>query len=164
LRDDFYYRLCSDIITIPPLEQRIREFPGELDDLVGLLIERLLGQPSPELSAWVGKRIKEQLGLAYSWPGNVRELAQCVRQLLLNRRYVPRDVRCDPDPAARLFSEMGQGSLSAPELLGGYCHLLHQRLGAYEKVGRKIGLDRRTVKKYIEAWQDRVHVDRDIDT
>ena len=28
----FYYRLCSDTITVPPLRQRLREDPRELDD------------------------------------------------------------------------------------------------------------------------------------
>ncbi|MGB5987418.1 MAG: sigma 54-interacting transcriptional regulator, partial [Desulfobacterales bacterium] len=102
LRDDFYYRLCSDIITIPPLQRRIQEDPGELDDLLALLIQRLLGQPSPELTVWVRRHIEEQLGLGYAWPGNVRELAQCVRRLLLNRRYTPRSAQADPDLAARL--------------------------------------------------------------
>jgi transcriptional regulator with GAF, ATPase, and Fis domain len=31
-RDDFYYRLCSDIIEVPPLRTRIKESPLELDD------------------------------------------------------------------------------------------------------------------------------------
>jgi transcriptional regulator with PAS, ATPase and Fis domain len=35
-RDDFYYRLCSDIIEVPPLRRRIREGPQELDRLSGL--------------------------------------------------------------------------------------------------------------------------------
>jgi len=153
LRDDFYYRLCSDIITIPTLHCRIQEDPGELDDLLALLIERLLGQPSAELTHWVRERIDEQLGSTYPWPGNVRELAQCVRRLLLNRRYTPREERTAPDLAARLSRGLQAGTLPVQELLGGYCHLLHQRLGAYEKVGRRIGLDRRTVKKYIDAWQ-----------
>src|SRR6185503_18437398 len=30
-RDDFHYRLCSDTITMPPLRQRLREDPRELD-------------------------------------------------------------------------------------------------------------------------------------
>ena len=50
---------------------------------------------------------------------------------------------------------MGAGRFSAWELLGGYCQLLYRRLGAYEKVGRQIGLDRRTVKKYVDAWRSR---------
>ena len=30
-RDDFFYRLCSDVIVSPPLRQRIAEDPRELD-------------------------------------------------------------------------------------------------------------------------------------
>jgi len=33
-RDDFYYRLCSDIIEIPPLRTRIKEDSSELDNLL----------------------------------------------------------------------------------------------------------------------------------
>src|SRR5881296_2538277 len=33
-RDDFFYRLCSDLITVPPLRQRLREAPEELDLLI----------------------------------------------------------------------------------------------------------------------------------
>jgi transcriptional regulator with PAS, ATPase and Fis domain len=48
-RDDFYYRLSSGIITVPPLRARIRQNPNELDDLLSCTIERMLGQSSPEL-------------------------------------------------------------------------------------------------------------------
>ena len=37
-RDDFYYRLCSDVITVPSLRQRITEDPRELDDLIAHLV------------------------------------------------------------------------------------------------------------------------------
>src|SRR5438128_2849575 len=33
-RDDFYYRLCSDVIHVPPLRQRLEEDPDELRQLV----------------------------------------------------------------------------------------------------------------------------------
>jgi hypothetical protein len=29
-----YYRLCADVILVPPLRQRIQEDPNELDELV----------------------------------------------------------------------------------------------------------------------------------
>ena len=34
MRDDFYYRLCSDVIEVPALRQRIAESAGELEQLV----------------------------------------------------------------------------------------------------------------------------------
>jgi hypothetical protein len=40
--------------------------------------------------------------------------------------------------------------MNADALLAGYCALLHQRLGVYEEVARRTGLDRRTVKAYIK--------------
>ena len=46
-RDDFYYRLSSDVITVPPLRTRIAEDPSELEALVGVLVTRIVGEPDP---------------------------------------------------------------------------------------------------------------------
>jgi hypothetical protein len=42
------------------------------------------------------------------------------------------------------------GTLEARELLGQYCTLIYQRYGTYQEVARRTGLDRRTVKKYVQ--------------
>ena len=102
-RDDFYYRLCSDIITVPPLRQRIREDPGEMDDLLGFTVTRMVGKASPELVAMVREVIDSRLGADYPWPGNVRELEQCVRRVILKREYSGHQV----DAAAGAPGEAG---------------------------------------------------------
>jgi len=151
LRDDFFYRLCSDIIIVPPLHQRIEEDPGELDDLLALTIERITGQPSRELTNLVKKTIDNELGKNYAWPGNVRELAQCVRRILLNRSY-----KSDFESTAvlsypsKLAEDMDNGNVDAKDLLKGYCRHLHDKFGTYIEVARRTGLDSRTVKKYID--------------
>ncbi len=38
MRSDFYYRLCSDIITVAPLRDRIKDDPHELDDLLNVIV------------------------------------------------------------------------------------------------------------------------------
>jgi len=40
-RDDFFYRLCSDIITVPPLRERLEEDPRELDELLFHVLSRI---------------------------------------------------------------------------------------------------------------------------
>ena len=152
-RDDFYYRLCSDIITVPPLRQRIREDSGEMDDLLGFTVQRMVGRASPELVAMVREVIDSRLGADYPWPGNVRELEQCVRRVILKREYVGRQVdtplQSVPD---YLRAGIENGSIDAHRLTTGYCFHLHTRFGTYEEVARRTGLDRRTVKKYIQEW------------
>src|SRR5262249_37326051 len=37
-RDDFYYRLCSDVIEVPSLATRLREDPSELDRLIAFIL------------------------------------------------------------------------------------------------------------------------------
>jgi transcriptional regulator with PAS, ATPase and Fis domain len=148
-RDDFFYRLCSDVIRVPPLRVRIREEPKELDDLVAHTIMRLVGQPDPTLVKMVLETISENLGRAYPWPGNVRELEQCVRSVLIKRKYEGSFRQDHPDLDSELKTGLSEGSLDAQSLIQGYCRLLHQRHGTYEAVARITGLDRRTVKKHV---------------
>jgi DNA-binding NtrC family response regulator len=150
IRDDFFYRLCSDVLTVPPLRQRIQEDPRELDDLIVLIVTRLTGESSEEMVRAVRKSIDSSLGNNYAWPGNVRELEQAVRRILLTRHYEGDRKAIAPDLRARLQAGIEDGLLDADALLAGYCALLHERHGTYEEVARRTNLDRRTVKAYID--------------
>jgi DNA-binding NtrC family response regulator len=149
MRDDFYYRLCSQAIHVPPLRTRLAEEPGELDDLLDSLLPRLVGEPSVELRALVHEAIDRDLGPDYAWPGNVRELEQCIRRVLLTRKCAPDPTR-DPATATGLSAELDAGMLTAEQLVARYCAHLYARHGTYVEVARITGLDRRTVKKHVE--------------
>ena len=147
-RDDFFYRLCSDIIAVPSLRQRISEEPAELKDLIAFVIRRLTGESSPEIVEQVHSAILSSPGRDYAWPGNVRELEQAVRRVLLTNHYQGDD-RTPAGLFGKLQTGIASGSLDADSLLSGYCRLLYDRFGTYEEVARRAGLDRRTVKAYI---------------
>jgi DNA-binding NtrC family response regulator len=149
-RDDLYYRLCSDVVTLPPLRQRIRENPGELDDLIAHLLRRMTGDLPHDVLETVRDTIGRAVGADYPWPGNVRELEQAVRRIVLTRHYAGRETKTAKDLVERLVEGVRTGTLASEELLAGYCSLQYQRLGSYEAVAKRIGLDRRTVKKYVE--------------
>ena len=153
-RDDFYYRLSSDIITVPPLRVRIHQDPDELNALLSYTIERMLTRSSPELEKEVRTVIDKNLGPDYAWPGNVRELEQCVRRVTLKKNYEGDIKSVLPDDLkARLVKGIESGELDAQNLIAGYCTLLYKRYGTFEDVARRINLDRRTVKKYIGEWE-----------
>jgi DNA-binding NtrC family response regulator len=152
-RDDFFYRLSSDIVVMPPLRQRLAENPGELDLLLEHTVERMLGERCPQVVTLVRDAIREQLGEGYAWPGNVRELEQCARRLVLKRRYEVDGSASGNDLREAMLSGIESGVLDAQQLVSLYCALLYQRFGTYEQVARVTGLDRRTVKKYITGMQ-----------
>lgn len=153
MREDFYYRLCSDVITVPPLRQRIEEDSEELTDLIGVTLKRILGEASPEMVVLIRDAARVSPGPDYPWPGNVRELEQCVRRILLNRLY-ERDARstAGDDLTDLLLEGVKAGALDAQTLMSGYCALLYRRHGTYEAVSRRTGLDRRTAKRYVDLW------------
>ncbi len=146
-RDDLYYRLCSDVIEVPPLRLRLREAPEELDALVGTLLRRIAGEGGVELSGKVAAAVRKGMPQGYEWPGNVRELEQCVRRVLLKGSCGPDPVHQAPKQGFWQRAEAGQ--LDAAALIEGYCAQLYRQLGTYEAVSRLTGLDRRTVKKYV---------------
>jgi len=149
-RDDFFYRLCSDIILVPPLRQRLQEDPAELRQLLEHVIAGMVGEPAAELVAMVQRTLQHNLGEQYPWPGNVRELEQATRRILLTRDYAGSARRVAPDRRAELIAGLEAGTLDADALLAGYCALLYEDSGSYEAVARRTNLDRRTVKKYIQ--------------
>ncbi len=154
-RDDFYYRLCSDIIEVPPLRTRIREKPSELDELLDFTIEKMTGTKSEKLTEKVKRIIDNSLGSDYQWPGNVRELEQCVRSVLLRRDYKGKQKNngAGLSLSEKLRKGISDQTIAVPDLISGYCALLYEKLGTYEKVARLTGLDRRTIKKHITNFK-----------
>src|SRR5947208_6179395 len=150
-RDDFFYRLCSDVIEVPTLRQRITESAGELKLLVQLLVERIAGIADSALVAEVLEALENSLPRDYAWPGNVRELEQAVRRILLTGRYAADLAPAGPDDETALIEELRGGELTATELLARYCAMLYRRLGTYAEVAKRTGLDPRTSRKYVES-------------
>lgn len=150
-RADLYYRLCSDVITIPPLRQRLHEDPTEMDNLLKSILSRLAGNTSDREQQLVKKVLKRDLGSDHSWLGNVRELEQAVKRIILTGHYLANKSDANMlDDADRLAKGIKEGVLSAESLVTGYCTQLYNSLGSYEEVSRRTQLDRRTVKKYVQ--------------
>jgi len=147
-RNDFFYRLCSDVIEVPTLRQRIAESKDELELLLRLLVARIAGKEQAELVALVMRTLQTDLPRDYPWPGNVRELEQAVRRILLTGRYAGERVPAAGGEAEAFAERLLAGSLSADELLGRYATLLYRRLGSYAEVSRRMGVDVRTARKY----------------
>lgn len=150
-RDDFYYRLCSDIITVPALRDQIKENPACFDEILGHTIDRIMGKPSGALHATLKDLLLADLGKDYSWPGNVRELEQAIRRVLITRKYSPVPENPPPQTSPGNINQIQEGTLDARNLLESYCTMLYEKHGTYEKVARITGLDRRTVKKNIRV-------------
>ena len=75
----------------------------------------------------------------YQWPGNVRELEQCIRRLIVARKYTP------PTTSQTNLNK----EITAQDLLINYSKSLYDKYESYAKVSQILQLDRRTVKKYI---------------
>jgi transcriptional regulator with AAA-type ATPase domain len=143
-RQDFFYRLCSDVIRVPTLRERIAESGAELAALVRILVERIAG------SSLLVDKVMENLPEGYAWPGNVRELEQAVRRILLTGRYTP-EIGGGRDEDEALMEKLRAGELTAAELLARYSAMLHRRLGTYAEVAKRTGLDPRTTRKHVES-------------
>ena len=155
-RQDFYYRLCADMIATPSLREQLdgAEARGELHDLLLFITRRVIDDDLEEaesLAVEVETWIDKHLGRGYPWPGNFRELEQCVRNVLIRQEYHP-PASLDPDsPAEQLAEAFTAGSLTADQLLRKYCTLVYSRTRNYEETARRLGLDRRTVKSKVDG-------------
>ena len=147
LREDFYYRLCSDLVKTPSLDEQLADSPDALHQLVCHLTQRIAGaDEATALAEEVENWIDHHLGRQYPWPGNVRELEQCVRNVMIRGDYRPQAPAAAEDD---LVQRLLEGTLSADELLTRYVQLVYGQAGTYQEAARRLGLDRRTVKARV---------------
>ena len=153
MRQDFYYRLCSDLIETPSLEEQIRDEPGEFGRLIEQLALRIAGaEEAPDITREALEWIRRELGPDYAWPGNVRELEQCVRNIMIRGRYEPQDGGgAAAEPADRLDRALGGCGLTLGELEARYVETVYRKTGSYQAAARRLGIDRRTVKAKLLA-------------
>ena len=150
-REDFYYRLCSDMITTPSLREQLADEYDNLRNQILFIARRATVDEAEALADEVFEWIDENLGRDYAWDGNIRELEQCVSNVMIRRDYQPvSTARSTQNPQERLSRAIAKGTLTADELLRHYCTMVYAKLNNYEATARRLGLDRRTVKSKID--------------
>jgi len=150
-REDLYYRLCSDIIVTPSLREQLEGSPAQLRNLLRFIARRVAGDAEADaLAAEVEAWILGHLAADYPWPGNVRELEQCVRNVMVRRSYQPPQT-ASRAPREALAEAVRAGNLTAESLQRHYVTMIYAETGSYQEAARRLDLDRRTVKGYVDA-------------
>jgi DNA-binding NtrC family response regulator len=150
-REDFYYRLCADVIVTPSLAEQLQDAPDELPTLVDAIARRVAGDAEAEgLAAEAERWIRQNVGPEYPWPGNVRELEQCVRNVMIRGSYQPPAAGPRPESHAAFVNALLDGALTADEVLRRYCTLVYARTRNYLDTARRLGIDRRTVRAKVD--------------
>lgn len=152
-RRDFYFRLCSDLIRTPSLQEQLRDNPQEISTLVGELTNSLYGKKqSGDIADEVVKWIKQNLGLDYAWPGNMRELEQCIRNIVVRKEYLPLREQ-EHSSLEPFFVRIANMNLTADQLLNEYCKFVHSQTGSYVEAARRLRMDRRTLRARVAGWE-----------
>lgn len=151
MREDFFYRICSDQVQTPSLREILDESYDELGYLVRYIAGKVAGESEIDpLSDEVLRGVERDLGRDCPWPGNFRELEQCVKNFLIHGSYRPSPVTGMPQKKG-IDTLFEQGTVSAQEMLRCYTFHVHAASPSIGEAARRLGLDRRTVKKYLDS-------------
>jgi len=164
-REDLYYRLCGDVVSVPSLRERIVDDPQELHHLILHIAGRLVGDEAARLAAEAETYIEQHLGPKYAWPGNIRELEQCVRNIVIRSEYRPVSIATAghdatlgaSDPCDEIAAAI-RTQATADDILRMHCTWAYRSAGSYEAAAKMLGLDRRTIKAKLDTelllrWQ-----------
>ncbi len=150
-REDLYFRLCADRIRTPSLHEILQGDPEELRYLVRFIASRMLDSDEDvdSLADEVIRWVTDGLGQNYAWPGNFRELEQCLRNVLVTGSYRPEVLRGNSETL--LADQLNAGMLTAEGMMRQYVTRVYSRNRNYEATARRLQVDRRTVKKYVDV-------------
>ena len=157
-REDLYYRLKVFPIYLPPLRNRKEDIPLLVSHFIKInnekSITKVKGISKPALKNFMD----------YSWPGNIRELANAIEHafVLCSGRPIdiedlPIEIRepgltCRPDLEKKIEPVLKNvphsHSLTREKLLD----LLSASDWNKAEVGRRVGLSRASIWKYMKKW------------
>jgi DNA-binding NtrC family response regulator len=151
-REDFYYRLCADMVETPSLREQLDSAPGDLGEMIRFIAKRIVGEEQAEAIAVEAEEwIARHLGRDYNWLGNFRELEQCVRNVMVRGEYRPRATQSQQKSEDRLIAIFREGpDLTAEQVLRLHCSVVYAATESYVETARRLGLDRRTVKARVD--------------
>ena len=152
-REDLYYRLKVFPIHLPPLRERREDIP--------LLVEHFIRSMNQK----TGKNVMHISGEAmrifmdYSWPGNVRELENAIEHafVLCNRKQIdisdlPIEIR-QPDRAVLCYDIPSPRKRAGRQLnRDALMELLDECDWNKAEAGRRVGLSRTAIWKYMKKW------------
>ena len=147
-REDLYYRLCSDVIRTPSLQEQLAGNVDELAHLVTVLLQRNLGSSDQASFEEIMSGIEDGVGYDYSWPGNIRELEQCIRNLLIHGHYLPPAAPSQGGTLDPLFDQMRAANATLDHVVSTYTTWVYTQQGTYTRAAKRLKVDRRTVAKH----------------
>jgi two-component system, NtrC family, response regulator HydG len=152
-REDLYYRLKVFPIHLPPLRERKDDIPF----LVDHFIKSMNKKTGKQIMGISGEAMR--IFMDYQWPGNVRELENAIEHafVLCNRKQIDiSDLSFEirqPDPAAfcygRPAGNVRVGKQLTKEAL---LDVLNKCEWNKAEVGRRVGLSRTAIWKYMKKW------------
>ncbi|MFO7715322.1 sigma-54 interaction domain-containing protein [Desulfosarcina sp.] len=155
-REDLYYRLKVFPIHLPPLRERREDIPILADHFIQRMNKKT-GKPITGLST-----AAMRVFMDHPWPGNVRELENAIEHafVLCNRKAIdisdlPIEIRqpehwiqCNASVEGNFSSKHVRKKLSK--------EILRELLDACDwnkaEVGRRVGLSRTAIWKYMKKW------------
>ena len=155
-REDLYYRLKVFPINIPPLRKRKEDIP--------LLISHFITLQNEKTGKWINGVLPSAMRILmdYNWPGNVRELENAIEHAfvlcinhqidifdlpveILQFEYQPVNLQA---PLSTRDAALSRKKLTREILL----ETLHQSDWNKAEVGRRVGLSRTAIWKYMKKW------------
>lgn len=147
-RQDLYYRLKVFPITIPPLRERKEDIPV----LIDFFIKKLRKQTEKHILKADRKSVKALMD--YNWPGNVRELENAVSYAfvvaggeILTEEDFPPEIIDRP-----YYKKADDRHTKKPSSREELVSLLEECGWNKAEAGRKAGLSRTTIWKYMKKW------------
>ena len=148
MREDFFYRLCGDQVNTIALRDILSVKPREIENSVYYICCKLFGaEGAKELSSKVVDRLQSVIPKNYPWPGNFRELEQAVRNIIVHDEFVPLG------QGSELEFDINQVYANTQVSLNGwsqiYARKAYENAGSYREAARLLGVDQRTLKKWV---------------
>jgi len=160
MREDFYYRINTVPILMPPLRDRLDDLPLLIDHILNVFVEE------SDEKVQIPSHLMHKLE-CHDWPGNVRELVNVIRRYLTLKEIsfspsstsaqAPPKKASVPDNKSR-YADMGNVSVHAGNDLGQFekeliLKALNMNHWHMSRTAKTLGMSRRTLQRRVQKYR-----------